>query len=178
MLERKRDLLARLVHDRLSDCRQRRREAAAALEEAYEWLTIAELRMGTDILREASVGLEPAVAVRIVPRSSVGVEYPTVRVERRRLQPVGLMWTDPSLDEARRHLADVAVRLARQAEAETALLRLIADQRKTQKRVNALKYNVIPSYREAIRFIRSTLEEDERNSSFQMQLLRDKTGRV
>lgn len=174
MLERKRDLLTRLVHERVDDVRRRRREARAALRDAYKWLTIAELRMGSDMLRQASVGLAQAVSVHVTPRSSVGVEYPTVRVDKRPLQPMALMWTDPSLDEARRRLADLTVVLARLGEAESALWRLLAERRKTQKRVNGLKYNVIPSYLEAIRSIRSTLEEEERNSLFQMKVLREK----
>ncbi len=174
MLERKRDLLTRLVHERLDECERRRQHSHAALQEAYKWLTIAELRMGSDLLRQVSVGLEPAISARIIPKSSVGVEYPSVCVEKRRLQPVGLMWTDASLDEARRRLAEVIVHLGRLADVEIALWRLIAEQRKTQKRVNALKFNVIPSYRETIRMIRAALEEEERNSVFQMRLLREK----
>jgi len=174
MLERKRDLLTRLVHERLDDVRRRRRQAHAALRDAYEWLTIAQLRMGSDVLRQASVGLEPAVSVHVCPKSSVGVEYPSLRVEKRPLQPVALMWTDPSLDEARRRLAEVAEVLARLGEVQTALWRLLAERKKTHKRVNGLKYSVIPSYAEAIRAIRSTLEEEERNSLFQMKVLREK----
>lgn len=174
MLERKRDLLTRLVHQRLDDCRRQQREARATVREAYQWLTIAELRMGNDVLRQASVGLAPALSGRITPKSSVGVEYPTVHVEKRPLQPVGLMWTDASLDEARRRLGEAALQLAHLAAMETALWRLIADRRKTQRRVNALKYNIIPSHDEAMRSIRSTLEEEERNGLFQMNLLREK----
>jgi V/A-type H+-transporting ATPase subunit D len=90
------------------------------------------------------------------------------------LQPVGLLWTDPSFDESRARLVKVAVLLARLGEAETALWRLLAEQRKTQKRVNGLKYNIIPRYRGTIRFIQATLEEEERNALFQMKVLRER----
>ena len=89
------------------------------------------------------------------------------------MQPVGLMLTDTSFDETRIGLIEVAVLLARLGEAETALWRLLAEQRKTQKRVNALKYNIIPRYNNTIRFIESTLEEEERNTLFQMKVLRE-----
>ena len=48
----------------------------------------------------------------------------------------------------------------------------MAEQRKTQKRVNALKYNIIPRYPATIRFIESALEEEERNTLFQIKVLR------
>ena len=68
-------------------------------------------------------------------------------------------------------MAALAELLAELGEAETALWRLLAEQRKTQKRVNALKYNVIPRYRSTIRYIESLLSEEERNSLFQLKVL-------
>jgi vacuolar-type H+-ATPase subunit D/Vma8 len=103
------------------------------------------MRMGGQMLRQASVGLKPAVAMKVVARSSVGVEYPSVSAEPLPLQPVGLMWTDVSFDEARLRLRALTITLARLGEAENALWRLLAASRKTQKRVNALKYNIIPA---------------------------------
>lgn len=172
MLERKRELLTRLVYERLEQYRRLRSEVRAALQDAYRWLGVTQMRMGSQMVRQSALGLTPALRLAILPRSSVGVEYPAVSAESLPLQPVGLMWTDASFDQTRIKLAEAAVLLARLGEAETALWRLLAEQRKTQKRVNALKYNVIPRYRDTIRYIQSSLEEDERNTLFQIKLLR------
>ena len=174
MLERKRELLTRVIYERLRAYRRLRRQARAQLETAYHWLALAQLRMGGQMLRHAVLGLEPGLAVRILPRSNVGIEYPAVSAAALPLRPVALMWTDASFDEARIHLAQTAVLLAQLGESETALWRLLNAQRKTQKRVNALRYNIIPRYRQAIRAIRSALEESERDSLFQLQRLREK----
>jgi V/A-type H+-transporting ATPase subunit D len=58
------------------------------------------------------------------------------------------------------------------------LWRLLAASRKTRKRVNALKYNIIPRYQTTLQHIRQVLEEDERNTLFQVKLLqaRQKAG--
>ena len=173
MLERKRELLTRLVYERLDQYRRMRTEVHAALREAYHWLALAQMRMGSQMLRQSAIGLAPALRVNILPRSSIGVEYPAVTAEALPLQPVGLMWTDASFDQARAKLANAALLLARLGEAETSLWRLLAEQRKTQKRVNALKYNVIPRYRGTIRYIQSVLEEEERNTLFQIKILRE-----
>jgi V/A-type H+-transporting ATPase subunit D len=175
MLERKRELLWQVVQERLSEYRNLREAAKKKLEEAYRWLAVAELRMGSQV-RQASLGLKPAISVQIIPRSSIGVQYPAVTAKAMPLEPVGLMWTDASFDEARLQLADLGVLLARLGEAETALRRLLTEQRKTQKRVNALKYNIIPTYRATIHFIQSALEEEERNDLFQMKVLRESRG--
>jgi V/A-type H+/Na+-transporting ATPase subunit D len=174
MLEKKRDLLTRLVYERLAQYRELRTQTAQELAEAYRWLGIVQMRMGGQMIRQSAVGLKQAVDLKIVARSSIGVEYPSIRAEAHPLQPVGLMWTDPSFDEARLRLRDLTLTLARLGEAENALWRLLAASRKTQKRVNALKYNIIPRYRSTLSYIRNALEEDERNTLFQIKVLRRK----
>ena len=168
MLEKKRELLTRVVHARLAEYRALRQETEQALAEAYRWLAICQMRMGSLMLRQASLGLAPAVEVTIVPRSSVGVEYASVTAQRLPLQPVGLMWTDPSFDEARARMIELTLQLARLGEAENVLWRFVIETRKTRKRVNALKYNIIPGYRATLRYIRQSLEEEERNTLFQL----------
>ena len=172
LLEHKRELLTRLVHQRLQKYRVLRLTVKEALQGAYHWLAIAHMRMGSTQLRQAVLGLAPAVSVHILPRSSIGVEYPTVTAESMPLQPVGLMWTDASFDEARQRMTDIAVLLAQLGEAETALWRLLIEQRKTQKRVNALKYNVIPRYQATVRHIELVLSEEERDTLFQLKVMR------
>jgi V/A-type H+-transporting ATPase subunit D len=171
LLERKRELLTRLVYPQLEHYRSLRLQARTALGEAYHWLAIAEMRMGSQLLHQVALGAEPGLTVKILPRSNLGVEYPSVNAEVRPLQPVGLMWTDASFDESRERLAKMAVTLARLGEAESALRRLLEAQRKTQKRVNALKYNVIPRFRATIHYIESALAEEERNTQFQIRVL-------
>lgn len=174
LLERKKELLTRLVYERLKQYRTLRKEAKISVETAYYWLGITHMRMGTRALQQASLGAQLPLAVKILPRSSIGVQYPAVTAERLPLQPVGLMGTETSFDETRRYFADMVVLLARLGEAETALWRLLEEQRKTQKRVNALKYNVIPRYKDTIHFINATLEEEERNTLFQIKILRER----
>jgi V/A-type H+-transporting ATPase subunit D len=177
LLERKRELLQRLVYERLAQYRALRRDVERALEAAFKCLGVTHMRMGDMMLRQVSLGLKPSVNVNILPRSALGVEYPSVTVERQPLQPIGLMWTDASLDDTRSCMVGVVALLARLGEAETALWRLLAEQRKTQKRVNALKYNVIPRYQNTIRFIQASLEEEERNTLFQIKVLREQEER-
>ena len=174
LLERKRELLTRLVYERIGEYRRLRQEAEAAVAEAYRCLSITHLRMGSRGINQAALGSELALRVDILPRRSLGVEYPAVSAERLPLKPVGLLGTDASFDNTRTNLADLAVTLARLGEVEIALHRLMEEQRKAQKRVNALKYNIIPLYRRTIHFIQSSLEEEERNTLFQVKRLRER----
>ena len=78
LLERKRELLTRLVYERLADYREIRKEARTVLKDAYLWLGLTHLRMGSRMLEQVCVGLPPVLSVRVLPRSSLGVEYPSV----------------------------------------------------------------------------------------------------
>ncbi len=171
LLERKRELLTRLVYEKLGEYRQLNQAARAAMIESYQWLSITQMRMGSHRIRQLAVGMPEAVEARVLPRRNMSVQYPSVEISKLPLLPVGILATDASLDETRASLADMVVRAARLAEAETALWRLLEEQRKTQKRVNALKYNVIPRFERTIGYVESSLEEEERNGLFQLRVL-------
>ena len=177
LLERKRELLTRLVYQHIQEYRGLKETANDSLKQAYRWLTIAQLRMGDRIITQASLGATPSTRMKVLPRRSLGVQYPSVEASVVSPQPVGLLGTDPSFDEARHAFAQAAVDLAQLAAVEMALYRLISEQRKAQKRVNALKYNIIPSYRKAIKGIAEALEEEERGTLFQIKRLREASAR-
>jgi V/A-type H+-transporting ATPase subunit D len=174
LLERKRELLTRLVYQRLREYRALRDNAHEALKTAYHWLSMAQLRMGSRSLHQAALGVEPGLRLDILPRRNLGVEYPSVNGQLLPLNPVGLLGTDPSFDDTRKYFADAALKLAKMGEVAMSLERLMTEQRKAQKRVNALRYNIIPRYRNTIRHIENLLEEEERNTLFQMKLLRER----
>ena len=177
LLERKRELLTRLVYQHIQEYQGLRRTANESLQQAYRWLTIAQLRMGDRIMTQASLGAAPSTRMKVLPRRSLGVQYPSVEASVIAPQPVGLLGTDPSFDEARQAFARAAVDLAQLAAVEMALYRLISEQRKAQKRVNALRYNIIPAYRRAIKRIAEALEEEERGTLFQIKRLREAAER-
>lgn len=173
LLERKRELLTRLVYQHIREYQELKLAAESTLQTAYRWLSIAQLRMGDRTITQATLGAAPSTETRVLPRSSLGVQYPSVEASVVAPQPVGLLGTDPSFDEARQAFAHAAVSLAQLAAVEMALYRLISEQRKAQKRVNALKYNIIPSYKKAIKRIAEALEEEERGTLFQIKRLRE-----
>ena len=176
LLERKRELLTRLVYEKLQEYQRLNRRVRDTITDAYRWLSITQMRMGSQRLQQLAIGLPLAVEAKVLPRRNMGVQYPSVEIEKLPLQPLGILGTDASLDETRSRFADMAVMSARLAEVETALWRLLEEQRKTQKRVNALKYNVIPRYQRTISYVESSLEEEERNSLFQLKVLAERAS--
>lgn len=171
LLERKRELLTRLVYEKLAEYKAMKHKAQDSLKTAYDSLSITQMRMGSSRIRQLALGMPCGVEGSILPRRNMGVQYPSVTINKLPLQPVGILGTDASLDETRLKLTDMAEKMALLSEVETALRRLLEEQRKTQKRVNALKYNVIPRFERTIKFIRDSLEEEERNTLFQIKVL-------
>lgn len=174
LLERKRELLTRLVYEKLAEYQKLNRSTREIMITAYRWLSITQLRMGSRRIRQLAVGMPEAVEARVLARRNMSVQYPAVEIRPLPLLPVGILATDASLDETRASFTEMLVWAARLAEAETALWRLLEEQRKTQKRVNALKYNVIPRFERTIHYVESSLEEEERNSLFQLKLLAER----
>lgn len=173
LLERKRELLTRLVYQHIKEYQGKKQTAHEKLRVAYRWLSIAQLRMGDRSIAQTTLGATPSVSMKVLPRRSLGIQYPSVEAQIVAPKPVGLLGTDPSFDEARQAFAEAAVCLAELAAVEMALYRLITEQRKAQKRVNALKYNIIPAYRKVIKQIAEALEEEERGTLFQIKRLRE-----
>jgi V/A-type H+-transporting ATPase subunit D len=167
--------LTRLVYEKLAEYRRLNASTREAMSTAYRWLSVTQMRMGSHRLRQLSIGMPLAVEAKVLPRRNMSVQYPSVEIKKLPLLPVGFLATDASLDETRSSFADMIVRAAQLAEVETALWRLLEEQRKTQKRVNALKYNVIPRFERTIAYVEATLEEEERNTLFQLKLLAQRT---
>ena len=177
LLERKRELLTRLVRENLKRYRELKTRALKTLQSAYDSLSITQMRMGSARIRQLALGMPLGLEASILPRRNMGVQYPSISIQPLPLQPVGILGTDASLDETRIRFAEMAEQMAHLAEVETALLRLLEEQRKTQKRVNALKYNVIPRFERTIHFVKSSLEEEERNTLFQIKVLLEQEER-
>jgi V/A-type H+/Na+-transporting ATPase subunit D len=176
LLERKREMLTRLVYAELKEYRNLRNNAQASLAKAYRSLSITQMRMGTQRIRQLALGMPLALQVKILPRRNMGVQYPSVEITPQPLEPVGILGTDVMLDETRKDFSEMALQMAKLAEVESALWRLLEEQRKTQKRVNALKYNVIPRYWRTIKYVQTSLEEEERNALFQLKLLQERNA--
>lgn len=67
LLERKRELLTRLLYERISVYRKQRKYARKALKQAYHWLSVAHLRMGSRSLQQAGLGTSPTLQIDIIP---------------------------------------------------------------------------------------------------------------
>ena len=165
LLERKREVLARELLLLIHDAEKAEAEARKCFSAAYDALTEARMRMGTDRLNSISLAPTAKMEARVAQRSVMGVIVPLVNLD---IEPLPLAYglgdTSAALDEARERWIDVAQVLGRLAETTTTVWRLSIELQKTMRRVNALEHIVIPRYEATIHHISSTLEEQEREA--------------
>ncbi len=86
--------------------------------------------------------------------------------------------TTAALDEASAAFREVLVRIPELSMLVTTVWRLANELRKTQRRVNALQHIFIPEYEETVAFIVSSLEEREREETFRLKLLKNRSKKA
>jgi V/A-type H+/Na+-transporting ATPase subunit D len=175
LLEQKRQILVSELMKRLARVRDARLKAVSMLRDAFEVLAEAQLDMGSDALARASLAVRMDHEIELTSQHLMGMKIPRVIV---RTEPVdvqfGVGGTSANADVAMRRFVDVLPLLGELTELENTVLRLAVELRKTQRRCNALSKIFMPTYRETIGYITSTLEERERESIVILKMVRDR----
>ncbi|MEA1991654.1 MAG: V-type ATP synthase subunit D, partial [Thermodesulfobacteriota bacterium] len=88
----------------------------------------------------------------------------------------GLYGTGKSMDATSEAVHRAMEFVAELAELEVGIERLMAELKKTLKRINALGHIYVPTYRATIKTVEETLEEKEREALFQLKHIRKKSA--
>lgn len=177
LLEEKREVLVSELLNIIDDAESFRREVNEQLASAYEVLLKAVQSLGAQQVERTALACVAEAHITLNERSVMGVPIPLMKRKLLELKPqYGLLGTSYELDEALRRFYDVLERILRLAETERTAWHLAIELKKTQRRVNALENIFIPQYEDTIRYIEGRLEEVERETIFQMKLLKAKKG--
>jgi V/A-type H+-transporting ATPase subunit D len=146
------------------------------LAEAYAAMEKAQLNMGRERVEWAALAANKTVEVQLKFRGIMGVSIPVIESKG---APAEMLYslgdTNASLDEASSGFAKVTKLIPELSMVMTTVWRLATELRKTQRRVNALQYIFIPEYEETVNFIVSSLEEREREDTFMLKMLKNRT---
>lgn len=178
ILDRKREALTselvRVAHE--ADVLQK--EVWKILESAYRALEKAQLTLGSDHVEWAALAANKTVNVRLKLRGIMGVAIPVIEAQGEPLKMLySLSGTNAALDEASAAFREVLIKIPQLSMLVTTVWRLAAEQRKTQRRVNALQHIFIPQYEATVAFIVGSLEEREREEIFRLKWLKTKMTR-
>ncbi|MEM2146386.1 MAG: V-type ATP synthase subunit D [Candidatus Jordarchaeaceae archaeon] len=176
LLKEKRDALIMEFFDILEDIRKLRGDVNNALKEAYDALAVAKMVMGPLKVEEVAMSVPPILELDVSTRNVMGVRVPLMRVKEKSesalISSYGFTDTSAKLDEAVEKFRSALKAIIRLAETEAAVKRLAEEIEKTKRRVNALKYIILPRITNTIQFIELHLEEREREDLFRMKRIK------
>jgi V/A-type H+-transporting ATPase subunit D len=167
-LKLKRDQLAKELTESLGVLKGRRGLLLGNLEEAYSALTAAYLSLGPMEVQSQTRSIKNTRELEVLPKSVMGVVYPTVRIKGK---PEVSAELDITLAYASDKVFEIIEELIRLAEFEERVERIADELGTTSRKVNALENMVIPDMRYIIKFIEDKLDEESMEELVRMKLI-------
>jgi V/A-type H+/Na+-transporting ATPase subunit D len=174
VLERKRDILLRELRNSIYEAERAREEVLADLAKAYRNLREANMAKGSETVASVALGSNTEASYLIDYKSIMGVTVPSVEFQgKTEMKPdYGFGNTSVELDKAFKQFKNVLTLIADLAGAEGATFQIANDVRRTQRRVNALNYVLIPRYRKTAKWIELVLEEKDREEFVRTKIIK------
>ena len=174
VLERKRDILLRELRNSIYEAESTREELLKVLEKAYERLRDANMAKGSETVVSVALGSSTEAQYLIDYKSIMGVTVSSVKFQGEPdVKPdYGFANTSVELDKAFKQFYKVLSLIADLARTEGTTFQIANDVRRTQRRVNALNYVLIPRYRETAKRIELVLEEKDREEFVRTKIIK------
>ncbi len=173
LLSQKREVLVMEMLRLQDDVYKAREELEDLLRRAYDAFASAAMLEGFEALERIALAVPPSREVSVQERSVMGVVIPVVESPPVPRHPTyGLAKGSIETDRAVNLFLDVREKILEVAETETAIYRLAVETRKTIRRERALENLFIPQYRETVKYIEENLEEKERESFYQLKMVK------
>ena len=177
LLDQKKEILINRIGILASKADSVRKEVNQRLLRTYAFLKDALLEYGESSVQATGLGVKTGESVVLRERSLMGVVLPLVRTDLPPHKPgYGLYGTGKSMDATSEAVHRAMEVVAELAELEVGIERLMAELKKTLKRINALAHIYVPTYRATIKAMEETLEEKEREALFQLKHIRKKSA--
>lgn len=165
ILDDKREVLLKKIDEMIDEANKARADIWDPLDDIYKAIFHAYLSLGTSTIQSLSSSTPPSINVDVHIKRIVDVKIPALEISsKKEVQDLtyGFADTNSSVDQATKLIKSILPGICKAAEYENAIFSLAKELEKTQKLINALEYIIIPQYQEALSFIKSTLEERER----------------
>jgi V/A-type H+/Na+-transporting ATPase subunit D len=165
ILDDKREVLLKKIDEMIDEANKARGDIWDPLDEIYKAIFHAYLSLGTSTIQSLSSSTPSSINVDVHIKRIVDVKIPALEISsKKEVQDLtyGFADTNSSVDQATKLIKNILPGICKAAEYENAIFSLAKELEKTQKLINALEYVIIPQYQEALSFIKSSLEERER----------------
>ena len=181
ILKQKRDALILEFFAIIKKAQDLRSQLDNQVLKAYKSLAVAEAFHGAVFLQTAALASERAPQIKVYAKNIMGVKIPAIEGEyvHRTLQERGysIIGSSAKFDNA---VSDFELSLEyaiKLAQSEAALKRLLKEIEKTNRRVNALEFNIQPDMRQTIKDISQYLALLEAELRFALKVTKRRLGR-
>lgn len=149
-----------------------------ALFKAYNMVDKATIIMGRKKLEDLALSVDIKSTISIQQKRVMGVNIPAIDLKITDNLPC-YSPTGVSLyaDEIVINFKELLVLIAQLAEKRIALFRIAKEVQKTIRKVNALEKIHIPFFKDTLKYISDTLEEESRESFSMLKLIKERLGR-
>jgi V/A-type H+-transporting ATPase subunit D len=173
LLSQKREVLVMEMLRLQDDVHKAREELDDLLTRAYDAFAGAAMMEGFRGMERVALAIPAGPSVTVRERSVMGVVLPVAESPPISRRPTyGLARGSSETDRAVELFLQVREKLLEVADTETAIYRLAVETRKTIRRERALENLFIPQYEVTVKYIEESLEEKERESFYQLKLVK------
>lgn len=174
LLKQKRDALVLEFFNTVKKAKDLRSKVNAQVVDAHKKLAVARSIHGDLFVEAASLAAHAAPDVRVETKNIMGVRIPiisSISVHRTLLERgYSVHGSSAFFDDAVEAFENSLNSIVQLAETETALKRLLSEIEKTNRRVNALEYNIQPRLKQTIKEILDHLNRLESERFFALKL--------
>ncbi len=178
ILQQKRDALILEFFRILKIAKDLRKELNQEMNVAYEALAIARAFHSDTLLKVGTATATAVPEIEVYAKNVMGVRIPGIKGTsvNRTLPERGysIPATSAKIDWATEKFESALNKIIVLAETETALKRLLKEIEKTNRRVNALEYNIEPSMKSTIKTIKLHLNRLESEQFFALKITKDR----
>jgi V/A-type H+-transporting ATPase subunit D len=173
LMDQKKEILVRQISSLAARAERVRAEMNQRLREAYDQLQEAVIQHGAAAVESAGLGLKAGEQLQLREKSLMGVVLPQVHIQLPLFKPgYGFCATGKSMDATAAAIHRAMEVTGELAEVEVSIERLLAELKKTLKRINVLARIYVPRYQTTIKAIELSLEEKEREALFRLKRIR------
>ena len=176
LLHQKRDVLVMELMSEVSNFNAIEKRLNGDLEKALDNLNAAVLANGSESLGRTIAAQQKELEIEIKQYSVMGIILPRISIATDSEPEFGgLLDTDINFDNTVNSLHSLLSVLSEYIEIISSVWRMATEIEKTQKRINALENIFIPEAKQTINWIKSVMEETDREELFRRKLLKSRS---
>ncbi len=176
LLHQKRDVLVMELMSVSAAFSETEKHLGAAMTDTLEAFVPAFLMAGQEGMERIFAASRPEISLLVEQRGVMGILVPEIQLESGgEVLFSGLLDASSAMDSAVAGMGNVMETLTHYIETVVTIWRLATEVDKTQRRINAIENVFIPESQDTVVWIKSVMEENDREELFRRKLLKNRS---